>query len=127
MKKGNLQLGRGCLFLVGCESGKAFLEQANHFAFFREACEFLFGKDQLAVQRDFKDTAAGRNQGELSYVCPEEVQDLIRQTDGTGQVVSHRAVGKGDVRFVHGRFLLYKECNYRSICGSSEQRGKVIE
>jgi hypothetical protein len=48
--------------------------------------------NQVAVERDFESTTAGRYQCEGFYILLECLEDLFRQTDGLFFVASLRAV-----------------------------------
>ncbi len=63
------------------------------------AIEHLLGKDQLAVDHDFKEAAFARDQlpGTDKLLDVPFLQDLSRQTDSARGVVSDRAVFEHDV------------------------------
>ncbi len=65
---------------------------------FREAVEGLLAEDEVAVDLDLEDATAGGDQFGLQVVA---LAQLIRQTGGTGLVVSNLAVLDGDL---HGVF-----------------------
>jgi hypothetical protein len=52
----------------------------------------LLGVDQVAVDDDLENAAARRDQGQIGYGVLELFQDLGRQTDGSVEVASDRAV-----------------------------------
>jgi hypothetical protein len=56
----------------------------------------FFGIDFLSIDADFEHTAAHRNQCELADVL-FELQQLLRQTDGSRFIVSNTAIFDFDV------------------------------
>jgi hypothetical protein len=66
-----------------------------------KASRLLLREDELAVQLDLEDAAAALDQ---RGARPESPLQLVRQTGGTGQIVSSHAILDGDV-FGHRRLL----------------------
>lgn len=67
----------------------------------------FLGVNGLAIDTDLKDTAAGRHELQPTDALLE-LQELGRQTDGLGLVVSSRAILDNDLRThcsTHGRSL----------------------
>lgn len=60
----------------------------------------LLGVQHGAIQGNFMDTAAGRDQGDAPDGGVVIVQDLLRQTGGSSQVASRGAVFDGDMPLV---------------------------
>ena len=90
---------------IGRADGLQRLQDAGpNFAGFRMAAHLVFREDQLAIDRDVKDAAGGRDQ----FPTADEilnfafVQDLIRQTDGIGLVSSSGAILDDNI---HSTFL----------------------
>jgi hypothetical protein len=82
---------------------EAFPEHLQHPVLVRELAGLRLGVNELAVDRQLEHAPAGRNQRPLLDVLLELGQNLARQTDGLGFVVSHRTVDEFDF---HGSFLL---------------------
>ena len=70
-----------------------FLSQGVHDPLLiRELAGFEFGVDELAIDRDLETPASGWNEFQILDLLLVGVQELARQTDGLGFVISHRAV-----------------------------------
>lgn len=81
---------------------QALQKDANgclNFAWFGMAPYRFFGEDQLSIDHDVKDTAAGRDEPPRCYVVLQLplVQNFVRQTDGALGVVSGTAVLDADL------------------------------
>jgi len=79
----------------GSAGADARLEQADDLARLRETPRLLLGEDQLVVDCDLEDPTAAFD--ELGFDA-ELLLDLVRQTGGTGKVVSDGAVLDDDMR-----------------------------
>ena len=66
-----------------------------------------FGMERFSIGADFECAAAGRNQRERRYALAE-IENLGRQTDGLGRVVSDHAILDPDFSF-HRRLLSFSE------------------
>lgn len=60
--------------------------------------------EQFAIGADFESAAAGWDQGERRDPIAE-LEELSRQTDGFGRVVSNAAILDPDFGFHHSSFL----------------------
>ena len=60
--------------------------------FIRKLTRLELGIDQVAVQRQFKTPASGRNQLEILNLLLVRVEKLARQTEGLRLVISHAAI-----------------------------------
>src|SRR5947209_2406338 len=70
-----------------------FFRQRVHYPFFiRELAGLEFGVDQFTVEGDLETPASRRDQLEVLDLLLVGGEELARQTDGLGFVVSHRAV-----------------------------------
>ncbi len=78
-----------------------FLDRADDGVEVRPVAGVEFGMDEFAISANFKGAAARRNQGER-FNALAEFEDLGRQTDGLGRVVSNHAVLDRDVDFHSG-------------------------
>jgi hypothetical protein len=77
--------------------GRAVLpERSPNLVPLGEAAQGALGEDALAVLRDLEDAAAAGDQLEGGDVGAEMLKQLLRQTDGAGQIVSSGAVFDAD-------------------------------
>ena len=81
--------GRDSRGLAARGSGDLPRQRLRHFSGLGKAARRAFGEDQLAVEGDFEDAVLPFDQGGLDV---ELVVDLVRQTGGSGLVVSNHAV-----------------------------------
>ncbi len=63
-----------------------------YFIFFRKSTFFQLGKDEFAVNRNFKSSSVRGHDDELGDVLLVLFQQRFRQTDGLGDVTSAGAV-----------------------------------
>ncbi len=94
------QNGRRCLLTARLPLLEILPNQAGQFTRFEMATRLELTVQQLAVNLDLKPTAVAgdeRDRLNLGFKC---TQDLLRHTDGPGEVVSNCAVGDGDVEHV---------------------------
>ena len=90
----------GNQFRIGrADALQHFQDASPHLARLRMAADLVLREDQLAIDRDVKDAAGGRNQFPTADIVFDFafVQDFVRQTDGIGLVSSSRAVLDDDV------------------------------
>jgi hypothetical protein len=67
---------------------------AFNLAVVGKPAEFVFRENEFPVQHDFKDAAAGFDDLRIGAEFPLE---LVRQTGGSRPVVSHAAIGDGEL------------------------------
>ena len=80
-------------------------KQPRHLAGLGVASSGFFAVDQDVAHGDLEPSAAGGDQGQGSDGGTEGGQKFVRQTDGSGRVVSHHAVFDADRIFLHGWLL----------------------
>ena len=93
-----------------------------YFIFFRKSTFFQLGKDEFAVNRNFKSSSVRGHDDELGDVLLVLFQQRFRQTDGLGDVTSAGAVFQLYL-FGHGvsfeqmwiRIRLVRNCGWRRI------------
>lgn len=90
-----------CLNLTcsDCLAGQVLFEDAADLALFGVTPRFLLRIQQLTVHHEFEQATAGRNQVPGSDVRQKFLvtEQICRQTDGLGGVVSRGAIGQGDI------------------------------
>src|SRR5262245_1266262 len=84
----------------GGDGGLVAGEDRLDLALLREALGRELGEDELVVLLHLEAASIGRDQDQGLDVLLEALEQLFRQTDGTGFVVSDRAVADLDL---HGR------------------------
>jgi len=80
---------RNLASFLGAESSA---ERIDHPGFIRKLAGLEFRVDQLAVDRQLEAAATAGYQLQLADLLLERSENLGRQTDGPGFVVSHRAI-----------------------------------
>ncbi len=113
--------------LCQAEFAQLLNNQLTDFAGLGMTAQGLFGIHQVTVDRYFKNTTDTRNHIPLADVNLDFTfsQDFLRQTDGTGRVISSRAIFKCDIQkgLLHDEFP-FCDCttiqrhvgNFRSAC-----------
>jgi hypothetical protein len=79
------------------DGGLVAVEDAADLALLREAAGRELGEDERVVLLHLEAASIGRDQDQGFDVALETLEQLLRQTDGPGLVVSDRAVADLDV------------------------------